>query len=298
MKWFIFSLTIVLLAGCAAVGSNSIQGVFQKSGGYAVEVNDAADALSIDRITPANGPYFVEFGVDSCVTASLRSGNRAYRVQMLSFLTVKGALGAFSFTAPSGSESLKLGSVGRKDSSAVEFVKGNFLVDVRPVDSTDLDGALELARLLEKNISGPTLVPVLFAPLPKENLVKGSEFYFKGAKSFASRFSPELAESLGAAGASEGVSGKYTLDRDTAVTLVKLRFSGRKQTMEALNYFIQSRQDAPMAKPNTNREYYTIFNPDGSEMYISEFGEWLFFLPDGPRGGKAQNFFEFALRSM
>lgn len=298
MKRFLLLLAIVLLMGCAAAGNNSIQGVFQKSGEYTAEVNGIADALSIDKIVPQNGPYFVEFGVDSCVTAEVRSGSRTFRVRMLSFLTVKGALGAFSFTGPSDSEPLKIGAAGRRDSAGVEFVKGNFLVDVRPAEGADLTGAQEVAQMLAKKISGPALTPELFTPLPKDNLVKGSEFYFKGAKSFATRFSPELAEDLCVAGAAEGVSGKYTLGRDTTVTLVKLRFSGRKQTMEALTFFIQSRQGAPMSKPNTNRDYYTIYNPDGTEMYVSELGEWLFFIPDGPRGGKSQNFFEFALRSM
>jgi hypothetical protein len=298
MKRFLLCLAVALPMGCAAVGSNSIQGVLQKSGEYTAEVDGAGDALSIEKIIPQNGPYFVEFGVDSCLTAEVRSGNRSFRVRMLSFLTVKGALGAYTFTGPSGSEALQIGAAGRRDSEAVEFVKGNFLVDVRPGEGADLTGAEELARHLAKNISGPALMPELFAPLPKENLVKGSAFYFKGAKSFATRFTAQLAEDLGVAGAAEGVSGKYTLDRDTTVTLVKLRFSGRKQTMEALSFFIQSRQGMPMSKPNTNRDYYTIFNQDGTEMYIAEFGEWLVFIPDGPHGGKSQNFFEFALRSI
>lgn len=298
MHRFFLGLTAVLLAGCAVAGSNGIQGIFPKSGEYTVEINGVADALSIDKYAPQNGPFFVEFGVDSCMTADFRSGSRMYRVQTFSFLTDKGALGAFSFIAPSGSEPLNLGAVGRKDSSAVEFVKGNFLVDIRPGTGADLTGAEELAKFLEKRISGPRLVPDLYVPLPKEKLVKGSEFYFKGAKSFSSRFSPELAEGLGVAGASEGVSGKYAIDRDTAVTLVKLRFSGRKQTMEALAFYIQNLQGASISRPNTNRDYYTIFNPEGTEMYIAEYGEWLIFIPDGPRGGKAQNFFEFALRSI
>ena len=53
-----------------------------------------------------------------------------------------------------------------------------------------------------------------------------------------------------------------------------------------------------MVPPGDTRGYYTVFNPDGSEVYIAEFVDLLLFIPDGPRGGKARQLFEIAPRSM
>lgn len=298
MKRFLLFSTALLVLACAAAGSASIQKIFQKCTGCAVETRGAWDALSIDEIAPENGPFFVEFGVDSCVAADFHRGGRTYRVEMYSFLTAKGALGAYEFTASSGAGPAGPGFRGRTDGSSLQFIKGNYLVDISPERAEGISGALELARLIEKQIPGTVLMPELYTPLPKDGLVKGSEYYFKGARTFAARFSPELGEALTVAGISDGVAGRYALEPGNEVHLVKLRFAGRQRTLMALQSFLESRGKSSISKPGINRDYYTVFNEDGSMTFIAEFGDWLFFLPDTRRDGKAQKFFEFALRSM
>ncbi len=127
--------------------------------------------------------------------------------------------------------------------------------------------------------------------------MKGSGFYFKGPKVFATRFSAELAEALSVGSALEGVAGRYVVD-GAEVNLIKLRFSGRTRTVETISSFLESREGSPLTRPGANRDFYTVFNKDGSEVYVAEFADWLFFIPDGPRGGKAQQLIEYAMRSM
>jgi hypothetical protein len=129
-------------------------------------------------------------------------------------------------------------------------------------------------------------------------MIKGTEFYFMGPKAFGSRFSPEMAEAFGIGEAIEGVSAKYTLVGGGEATLAKVRFTGRTQTVQIVYDFIQGLENTPMIRPSQNRDYYTIFNPDNSEVYVAEFADWLLIIPDGPKGGKAQQLLEYALRSI
>jgi hypothetical protein len=290
--------TLLLFMSCAVIGTGTIQGVLNRISGYDIKIDRMSDALSIDALFPKEAPFFIEFGADSSLTADFSAAGKTYRVEMTDFLTSKGAMGAFAFTAEAGSEPVDIGFAGRRTVSSLQFVKREYLVRVRPGDRGDMAGAQELAKLLSKRIPGAGFAPELYLPILKDHLVKGSELYFKGPKVFAQRFSPELAEALNIAGAIEGVAGRYTLEGGGEVNLVKIRFTGRTKTVEAVHTYIESREGVPMTRPGQNRDYYTVYNPDGSEAYIAEYADWLLFIPDGPRGGKTQQLFETAIRSI
>jgi hypothetical protein len=296
-KMMLFPIAI-LFASCAAMGAGSFQGALKQLSGYETRVTGMSDALTIDKQFPKEGPIFVEFGADSSLTASISSAGKTYLLSMTDFLTAKGALGAFAFFADPGAVKAQIGNAGSASDSLVRFVKGGYLVSIRPENAGDRDGALALAKAIEKRISSTMFAPDLFSPLPKDRLIKGSELYFKGPRGFATRFPPEIGEALNIGTAIEGVAGKYDLSGGGEINLIKLRFSGRIRTVEAVNSYIESREGTPMTRPAQNREYYTLFNRDGTETYIAEYADWLLFILDGPSGGKAQEFFEIALRSM
>ncbi len=291
-------MVLILLTGCAVAGSGGIQGIFRKFGDFDIEVREKTDAINIEKLSPEYGAYFVEFGVDSCLTADFRADSRSYRVQMTTFLTAKGARGAYEFSRPSGSESIPLEDSGLRIVDELRFVKGTCLISIRPGSGADMESALSFAKILSKRIPGSTFPPELYTFLPKEWLIKGSEFYFMGPKTFASRFSPDLAEALSIGQAIEGAAGKYSLPGGGEATLAKIRFTGRTQTVQVVHDFIEGLENTPMLRPSQNRDYYTIFNPDNTEVYVAEYADWLLFIPDGPRGGKAQQLLEFALRSI
>lgn len=297
MKRHVAFCTVLLFISCAMVGTGTIQGVLNRINGYDVRIVRMSDALTIDALFPEKAPFFVEFGADSSLIADVSSAGKTCRVEMTDFLTAKGAMGAFAFTAGPGTEPEHIGFASCRTDSSVLFVKGNYLVSVSPGAGADNAGVLELAKIIAKRIRGGGFAPELYLPLLKDRLVKGSELYFTGAKVFAQRFSPELAETLNIEGAIEGVAGRYAIDGGE-VNIVKVRFTGRTRTVEAVHSYIESREGVPMTRPGQNRDYYTVFNPNGSEVYVAEFADWLLFIPDGPRGGKARQIFEFALRSM
>jgi len=291
-------LFALIFVSCAAMGTGTIQGVLNKISGYDIRVDRMSDALTIDALFPKEGPFFVEFGADSSLTADFSAAGKTYRVEMTDFLTAKGAMGAFAFTAEEGSTPVEIGFAGLTTPSSLRFVKGDYLVCIRPGAGADIEGAAELAKIIAKRIPGIGFAPELYLPLLKDRLVKGSEFYFMGSKVFAQRFSSELAEVLSIAGSIEGVAGRYRLEGGGEVNLVKVRFTGRTKTVEAVHAYIESREGNPIVPPGDAREYYTVFNPDGTEVYIAEYADWLLFIPDGPRGGKARQLFEIALRSI
>lgn len=286
---------IALVAlSCAVAGTGTIRGVFNKLEGYDVRVTGAADALSIERLFPKEAPFFVEFGADSSIVAECNPG---YHIEVLTFLTPKGAMAAFKFMSGPDAKPVQAGFAGLATPDAVRFVKGEYFVVVKPVAGGDSEGALTLARAIAKRIPRTGFAPELYLPLPKDGLIQGSEFYFKGPKVFATRFSGELAEALSVGSALEGVAGRYMF-RGSEMNLIKLRFTGRSRTIEVISSFIESCEGLPITRPGANRDFYTVYNKDGSEMYVAEFADWLFFIPDGPKGGSAQQLIEYAMRSM
>ncbi len=291
------TIVFVLLAGCAA-GPGGIQGVFRNTGDYEVTVTDKTDAFTIEKLVPELGSYFVEFGVDSCLTAEVREGSRSFSVFTATFLTAKGATGAYEYSRPREGEPLEIGDRGIRSADGIDFVRGNHLVRVRPAAGADMEGVEKLARTFARRIPGGPFPPAVFSPLPKEGLVPNSELFFMGPRVFGARFSPELAEALSIGTSIDGVTARYTLQSGEEISIVKVRFSGRTQTVQAIHDFVQSLEGVPMVRPSDNRNYYTIFNPDNTEMYLAEYSDWLLFIPDAPRGGKAQWLFEFALRSI
>ena len=289
-----FTVILFLALSCAVAGTGTIRGVFDRLEGYDVRVTGAADALSIERLFPKEAPFFVEFGADSSIVAECNPG---YRIEVLTFLSPKGAMAAFRFMSGPDAKPVQAGFAGLATADAVRFVKGEYLVVVKPAAGGDSEGALVLARAIAKRIPRTGFAPELYLPLPKDGLVRGSEFYFKGPKVFSTRFPGELAEALSVGSALEGVTARYSV-RGTEMNLIKLRFTGRTRTVEVISSFIESCEGLPITRPGANRDFYTIFNKDGSEMYVAEFADWLFFVPDGPRGGDAQQLIEYAMRSM
>ena len=281
MRKYAASLAVVLIAGCATTGSG-VHGVFQRFAGPGFTVRAVAGPDSIGRLLPGDGAAFVEFGADSCLVADLRRDGRSYTVTVTTFSRAKGAMGAYEFT---------------RDDAGAGFVKGNSIVRVQPEKGADANSAAAVARSFSRRVPGRVLTAELYTPLPAENRIPGSEFYFMGPNVFSARFSPVLARELGVDGAIEGVAAKYRLADGGEATLVKIRFAGRTRTMEALRAFVASREGVPMVRPAPNRDYYTLFDFD-AEVYIAEYGDWLVFIPDGPRGGATMRFFEFVLRSM
>jgi hypothetical protein len=297
-KIFLVLFTVFLPAGCAILGSHSIQSVLKGSNDYTVTVRGVTGALTIDKLFPDMASMLVEFGADSSAVADYTHGQETYTVETISFLNAKEALGVYTLLEPSGSESLKLGYAGSKSSSSVQFVKGDFFVRIRPGRGADIQGATNLALVLAKRIPGATIPPDLYEFLPQDRIIKGTAFYFKGVQAFQMRFPADLAKILSINGTIEGVSAKYLLEGGSSVTLLKVHYTSRTRTVEALQSFIASREGLRMIPPRQTTQYYTIINPDETEVYIGEYGEWLLMFPDGPKGGGAIQMYEYLLRSL
>ncbi len=297
-KIFTVFFTVFLFTGCALLGTHSIQGVLKGSNDYTVSLRGVSGALTIDKLFPEIASMLVEFDADSSAVAEYTRGQETYTVEMISFLKAKYALGIYILLEPSGAESIKLGYAGNKNSTSVQFVKGDYYVRIRPGRGADTEGALNLARVLVKRIPGATIQPDLYEFLPQDRLIKDSSFYFKGAHAFQMRFPPDLTKILNINGSNEGVSGKYMLDGGNTVTLLKAHYTGRTRTVEALQSFLASREGTRIIPPKQNTQYYTLINSDDTEVYIAEYGQWLLMFMDAPKGGAAIPMYEYMLRSL
>jgi len=296
MKKIIVALIAVITAGCLFPVSQSLQGIIQTQKDYTLSsIVESYDALNMKKHIPVDAGLFVEFGVDSCLVAEFHRGSERYNVEIYSFLTPVGALGTYFITDLPGSQPVDLGYHARKSITAVQFIKGHYIISVFPSKNGSIDGAFELASGFEKRIEGGAIKPDLFLTLPKSNMIENSELYFTGHRGFETRFSADLGKALNVDYALNGVAAKYVVG-NTIVDLIRIRFPGRSETLEGVDSYLKTRGDRPILHSQESLKYNTVIEPDRSEVYIAESGDVLYIMLGAAPDRKGQEFFEYILR--
>lgn len=299
MKKMMLIFTILLAAGCSYLQNvRTPGGIIRPFDGFALSGDiESYDAMTLKNLLPEDAPAFIEYGADSAWVAQYDKSNSKYSVEVYSFRNGKGAFGTYYLMEPSGSEPLSFVSKGRKSAKSVEFAKGLYYVRIQPLGGADITGATELAGLLENRITGSVLEPDLFATLPRTDIMKNTELYFNGPRAFMYRFPPDLCNGLFVEYAREGVAAIYSF-KGYEADLIKLRFNGRKETLEALDNFLNKKRSEkqPILHTELNPVYYIVVEKDQSETYIAENGDILIVVTGGQKDGQARSFFEFVVR--
>ena len=297
MKYILgFLLLSLVTTGCffpATIGLKDIimdHGAFIRTG----EI-EAYDAINLRKYDSETGPVFVEFNVDSCFVAEFVRNNEKYKTEVFSFLNTRGSIGAYYFQNDGSFTSFDLGYFARRNDKAVHVVNGHYLIKVIAEQNGTINGALELAAGFAERVDGGSYRPNIFSSLPNKNLIEGTEYYFSGHRAFGHQFSLALAKALNVRYAMNGVSGEYDVKGEMA-TVIKIRFPGRHETIEAIEVFLNTRRDRPILKSPHSLRYNTVIESDGSEVYIAEVGDTLLFLMGGEKEGASLEFFEYLLR--
>ncbi|HDY89696.1 MAG TPA: hypothetical protein ENH82_16480 [bacterium] len=296
MKKIVALITIVLISGCLFPVPQSLRGIVQTYDNYTLRGGvEFFDALNLKKHLPVDAPVFIEFGVDSCMVAEFNRGNETYAVELYSFLSPRGAMGTYFVTDIADSKPFKLGYEARRSDKAIQFVKGHYFVTVSPLKNGTMESAVELASGFEKRIEGGAIKPNLFQTLPRANMVENTKYYFTGPQAFAYRYSVALGKALNVAFATYGVAAKYTVDH-TEVDLIKIRFPGRRESLDAVDTFLKTREDRPILYSLLAPTYNTVLEPDDTEIYIAESGNSLHIMLGASGDKKGQDFFEYILR--
>ncbi len=288
---------LIFLAGLAAFScsffvTQGIHDVIQPFGEFTLlHIVSERDAQEVDKFLFGDAGNIKEFGADSCIVAKYRYGRETYTVEAISFLNEKRALGAFTMTDIVGSAPVELDFPARKSAKVMQFVKGRCLVTVLG----DMAGAYDLATGLAKRIHASRIRPDIYEGLPQMNLVEQSGFYFAGPKVFVERFSPELARILKLKNAREGIAAQYRTEYGN-VDFVQIRFHSREESLEAVNSYLKYRSDCPIILPQEKLQLYIIILPDRSEVYIAEYGEWMYIMLGSSHSGNGRELFEYILR--
>lgn len=296
MKHMTAIAVLLFVSGCAALYSQSISGVVQTTEEYTLDrITESSDALNISALMAGDKAVFIEFGADSCLVAEVSRRNDRYTVEIVSFLTPKGALGAYTATILDGGYPAEVGERARKNDRRFQFLKGSLIATIEPKDDAGMSGAEALALSLASRMKGVGISVDMFSALPKKDIVPESERFFMGKRVFGQYFSDELATDLGIGNIKEGVTAKYrTADGD--VDFIKIRFYKAEFAKDAVNTYLKSRSDLPVLLPRESLPFYTIVLPDRSESYIADYAEWIYVMPAAPPGGKGRMMFEYILR--
>ena len=126
-------------------------------------------------------------------------------------------------------------------------------------------------------------------------MVENTEHYFTGPQAFAYRYSVELGKALNVAFATYGVAAKYTVDH-AEVDLIKIRFPGRRESLDAVDTFLKTRENRPILYSMLAPNYNTVLEPDDTEIYIAESGNTLYIMLGASGDKKGQELFEYILR--
>jgi hypothetical protein len=297
MRKFVTIIIAFIMSGCLLPMPYTIYTIV---GSYkeftSNRILSAGSDTSIGKLVSLGEMSFKEFGCDSSIVAEFSRASEKYTIEITSFATQRGAYGAyFSMKEPSHSQPLKLDDYALKTDRFIQCVKGKYIIFIFPADNGTIDGAVELATGLTKRMGRTIFKPKIYEELPATNSVHKSQFFFMGDKFFTTRFPTELAQVLHIKDSVYGLSAQYLVDSET-VELLKIRYSGREQTLGAVNSFLAYNKNRPIIQPRETLIYYTVIEPDRSEDYIAECGEWLYFIRSASPDGKVRAFFEYLIR--
>jgi len=287
---------LIIMQGCLFPVPRDPHSLIDSLNGYTVGGDIRSyDTQNLTTYKSRDALVFIEFGLDSCLVADMFSTDgTAYRIEVISFHTPRGALGLYAFFGQKDAEPLKLGYSGRRTGNAIQFVKGYYVVTVSS-ERGSLDGTVNLARAIAKRIEGGRIKPDIYESLPKTNLVGNTQLYFMGPQAFQTLFGSGLAAALNLEKARECVTGKYLIQRRN-VQLIKIVFAGREESLDTVDSYLRTRTDRPVLHAVDPLRYHTVIEPDRSENYVAEYGDAFYLLLGASPDGKGQAFFEYILR--
>ena len=287
-------LTVAIVGGCAA--SRDMNRIVQSAGDFTLEriENQGAGVECIATDTTMSN-IIGEYRPDLCLVASYTRGNAAYQAGFVSFEGDYGAAGAYSVLRPENATSFDISYEGRRTANSVQFVKGNYMVNITPRQNGTIDGAEDLAKQLSARISrGILLSP--FKTLVTENLIEDSRLYFMGPLGLGTRYPRNLVEALMVNRDMDGIAARYMVDM-WEVDFLELEYPDYVTAREALNSYLRSFSGGPLVYPDAMLQYYTIVVPDRSEVYIAQYDNTVYIMFGNPSGGQTKPFFEYILRS-
>ena len=297
MRRYLWGLTCLIAAGCLFPSTRNLRSISEPYEGFLPrgELRTYA-AVDLSGYLPVEAAIFREYRVDSCLVAEYIRGRETYQVEVYSFREPAGALGTYLFRGMDAKgQEHAIGYRSRQTADAVESVKGYYYLKIAPLAGGTGDGALELARGLTERIPGGVIPPDLFETLPQENLLHSSQFYFAGPRTFEIWFDRDLASALDISYALDGIAVKYQLDR-YQVDFLKIHYRNRNDTFSAIDSYKAVYADRPSITSNLTLMYTTVVNPDRTEDYLGESGEYLYVMRGARPNGPGQELFEYILR--
>lgn len=297
MKLAVSVAVLLIAAGCASFYSQNIGDIVRTGDDLTLEkiVKRSSVISTPELIAGGESSYYVEFGADSCLVAEMGRRSGRYTVEIISFLTPKGALGAFNDAPLPGGYPSDVGDKALKSDTLFQFVKGAAIVTVEPIGDAGMAGAEALSLAIAGRMKSPSISTDIYSALPRAGIVEGSEYFFMGKRAFAKRYPPELAADLNIENIKEGSAAKYRTD-DGDVDFIKVRYYKAEFAKDAVNVFLRNRSDMPVLLPRDSLQFYTVIRPDHTESYIADYAEWVYVMPVSPPGGKGKALFEYFLR--
>jgi len=293
---FVFLLT----AACGFLMTQSMYDIVRAVGDYSLVRVVKYDSLTgIERLCSGNVPLFMEFGADSCMVAEYGLEDERYKLEIVSFASRKGALGAYAESDLPDSYPVELGDGGRRNDRMIQFVKGRYVVSVQPSKTGTMTGASNLAGALSGRIETRGIAPDIYAGLPRSSvqgkIIERSERFFMGPIVFKKYFGKKLSDVLMIENIRMGLAAEYETD-DGTVKFLKLRYPAVGPAKAAVNSYVKSRADRPVILPRQDLQYFTIVERNRRESYIADYAEWVYFMPATPVGKKSRGLFEYILR--
>lgn len=295
MKHLTLAGIVLLIAGCLFPATRHLRSISGDAEGFILErPGRLYGALELREYLPENAPFYVEYGADSCLVAGYRREREQYRTDLFLFNDPSGAEGLYLFTAAPDQPALDIGYRGRIADGRVEVLKGHYLIRVQPLGGGTRDGAAELARLLASRIEGGYIEAKLFDTLPQEDLVTGSEFYFKGPRVFRERYGEDLVRALTISYALEGTVATYEPENHR-VELFIIRYPNRATVLAAIDAFTASHPGDPVLRDTMGAGYMTVVHENRAESYLAERGDRLYFMRGGRGFDRSSDLFEYIL---
>jgi len=218
-----FALAFICLAAFTSLSQTTpsviLDSVQKETGWKATHEAQTYDPKSLANLRSKDALIFDEYGFKRALVQELEQGGKSISIELFEMDDVTAAYGVFTFLRSSAARSLEgIGHLGQQKDSAVSFTQNSYYVTLSSQAPSELvqPVLLKMARVISKGLPKAFQLPPIVTRLPKENLIKESEFFFLGFRALNQKLPLGNSDIFGLANGTEAVLADYQFPGDSA----------------------------------------------------------------------------------
>jgi uncharacterized protein DUF6599 len=267
MRFVVFALLMLCLTASSSLSQvNSLtifESVQKETSWKAVGGERFYDSKSLANLRPRDALIFNEYGFKRADFQEFEKEGKSISVELFEMEDVTAAYGVFTFLRSSAAKQLEgIAHLGQQKDSSVSFMQNSYYVLLSSEASSQSAQSvlLKMAKVISRALPKAFQLPPIVTRLPKENLAKGSEFFFLGFRALNQKLPLGNSDIFGLANGAEAVMAEYQFPADAA-KLILIYYP----TQQLAKKYLESGYRACMVQ---NPHQSLFFKRDGPQVAL------------------------------